>query len=317
LQTDAGITGTFLAGPREAPLKEVALDGNKLSFRVDLEREGNTFTLSFTGTVAGDTITGKITVPGRGERDWKATRVRRKVLYVTQTQGFRHGCLELSHEIMRQIAEKTGLIEATVTEDAAKDLTAENLRNYDAVMFYTTGSLPLSAEQKQALLDFVQGGKAFVGVHSATDTFYDWPEYGEMIGAYFDGHPWTQEIGVIVEDATHAAAKHLGAEFRIQDEIYQYRAWSRDKVHVLLRMDNSTVEVNKEGVKREDKDFALAWCHRYGEGRVFFTGLGHFNEVWQDERFQTHLLNGILWATGDLYGEATMGTRGPQKEAAQ
>jgi type 1 glutamine amidotransferase len=218
----------------------------------------------------------------------------KKVLYVTCSKGFKHDCLEFSHEVMKKLGEESGLFEATCTWEVDL-INAKDLQNFDAVVFCTTGELPISAEDKLALLGFVLGGKGFVGIHNATDTFYQWPEYGYMIGGYFNGHPWNQEVGVIVEDKEHPATKHLGDYFKITDEIYEHRDWSRKYTHVLLRIDNSTVDVNKPDVKRPDKDFAMAWCHEFGRGRVFYTGHGHSKEVWGDERFQKHLLGGILW----------------------
>jgi type 1 glutamine amidotransferase len=183
----------------------------------------------------------------------------------------------------------------TVTDDVSQ-INAENLKKYDAVMFYTTGELPMSDEQKKAFLDFIRRGKGFIGVHSATDTFYKWPEYGELIGGYFDQHPWNREVRIKVEDRDHPATRHLGENFTIADEIYQFKDWSRDKVHVLLSLDASSVDLTAKNVHRTDKDFAVAWTDTFGKGRMFYTSLGHRPEVWQDKRFQDHLVGGILWA---------------------
>jgi type 1 glutamine amidotransferase len=166
------------------------------------------------------------------------------------------------------------------------------------VVFYTTGELPMSDEQKAALMDFVRGGKGFAGIHSATDTFYKWADYGSMIGGYFNDHPWHQEVTVRVEDRAHPATKHLPASFTLNDEIYQFRNWSRDDVHVLLSVDPASVDLTKPNVKRTDKDFALAWTKTVGKGRAFYTALGHEPAVWRDERFQQHLVGGISWAIG-------------------
>lgn len=219
---------------------------------------------------------------------------KKKVLYLTQTLGFHHQITEESETILKQLGEKVGF-ELTATKDSAQ-INAANLENFDAVVFYTTGELPFSDEQKTALLNFVKSGKGFVGIHNATDTCYKWTEYGDLIGAYFDGHPWTQEVTIKVEDTQHPSTRHLGQSFQIWDEIYQYKDWSRDKVHVLLSLDNSSVDLKKPGVKRTDKDFAIAWTKDYGKGRVFFTGLGHDEHTWRDPRYQQHLANGILWS---------------------
>ena len=222
---------------------------------------------------------------------------KRRVLYLTHSAGFKHDVLPLSEQILKEIGERSGAFEVTATKDCSL-LTRDNLKQYDAVVFYTTGELPISEEQKAAFIEFIKSGKGFVGIHSATDTFYKWPEYGELIGGYFDQHPWHQEVAVKVEDQRHAATRHLGKSFKMADEIYQFKNYSRSRVHVLLSLDVNSVDLTKPNVHRTDKDFALAWWRNYGKGRVFYTALGHRPEVWQDERFQQHLLGGLRWAMG-------------------
>jgi type 1 glutamine amidotransferase len=222
----------------------------------------------------------------------------KRLLYLTHTAGFRHDVLPLSHTVVRDLADSSGgVFEVTVTEDCSA-ISETGLRRYDAVFFYTTGELPLDDAQQRALLDFVRAGKGFAGAHSATDTFYKWPEYGEMIGGYFDGHPWHQEVTVRVEGPRHPSTAHLPPTFTITDEIYQFRNWSRDRVQVLLSLDPASVNLKERGVNRTDRDFALAWTRSYGAGRVFYTALGHRAEVWNDERFQRHLLGGLQWVMG-------------------
>lgn len=226
----------------------------------------------------------------------------KRVLYVTHSAGFRHDSIPLSRQVLQQLAPEA--LEVTATEDLSL-LSAENLRGYDAVFFFTSGELPLSEQQKIDLLAFVREGKGFGGVHSATDTLYNWPEYGELIGGYFDGHPWAQEVGIDIEDPDHPAMRHLAPRFRIADEIYQFRNFSRDRVRVLMTLDTRTVDPGAPGVNRTDGDFALAWCRNYGQGRVFYTALGHGEETWRDPRFQTMLRNGLLWLTGDIEADAS------------
>jgi hypothetical protein len=220
------------------------------------------------------------------------------ILFMTRSAGFKHPVVPFAAETMKKLAEQEKDFDVTVTDDPSV-LTKDGLRGYDALLFYTTGKSPeefgINEEQKSALMDFVKSGKGFAGVHSATDTFYTWPEYGEMIGAYFDGHPWHQEVNINVEDTKHPATRHLGASFKINDEIYQFKDFSRNRVHVLLSLDTSSVDLTKKGVKRTDGDFATAWVRDWGKGRVFYTALGHEEAVWSDPRFQTHLLNGIRW----------------------
>ena len=224
---------------------------------------------------------------------------QRKVLYLTHSAGFQHGVLPLSENVLREIGTASHAFELAVARDSSA-ISRENLRDFDAIVFYTSGELPLSDLQKEALLDFIRSGKGFAGIHSATDTLYNWPEYGELIGGYFDGHPWHQEVAIETEDPVHPATRDLAPTFRITDEIYQFRSFIREQVHGLLRLDNNSVNLNVPGVNRSDGDFALAWTRPFGSGRVFYTALGHRDEVWQDRRFQQHLLNGIRWTMRDV-----------------
>lgn len=218
-----------------------------------------------------------------------------RVLYFTLSAGFKHEVIPESERILQQLGERSGQFEVTVSQDPAL-LDARTLAGYDVLMFYTTGELPISRQQKADLLAFVEGGKGFVGVHSASDTFYDWPAYGRMLGGYFDKHPWHEDITVRVEDPTHPATRHLPARFDIHDEIYQFKDWARDDVHMLLSLDTASVDLAARDVHRSDGDFALGWTRQHGEGRVFYTALGHRPEVWNDPRFQQMLVHALLWS---------------------
>ena len=220
----------------------------------------------------------------------------KRILYLMHSAGYRHDVLPLSRTILSEIAVQSGMFEITATEDVA-EFTIENLRRYAAVVFFTTGELPMSDAQKAALLDFVRSGHGFLGLHSATDTFYAWPDYLKLIGGYFDGHPWHQDVTVKVEDNHHPATRHLERSFKIKDEIYQMKNFSRGRVNVLLSLDATSVDLTLPTVHRTDKDFALAWYRDYGKGRAFYTALGHRPEVWQDERFQKHLIGALRWVT--------------------
>lgn len=224
-----------------------------------------------------------------------------KVLVYTVSAGFEHAVVkrpsqDAHSQVERSLVDwgrKSGAFEALVSRDSTA-FEAENLAKFRAVLFYTTGELPLSEAQRAALFAFVRGGGGFVGIHSATDTLYAVPEYGEMIGAYFDGHPWHENVRVIVEDRARAATAHLGDAFEIVDEIYQFKApFARPGVHVLLSLDTRVVDTKREGVNRSDNDFALAWTKPFGTGRVFYTGLGHREEVWRDPRFEAHVVGGL------------------------
>ncbi len=220
-----------------------------------------------------------------------------KLLYLTLSAGFHHEVVPFSREIVKQIGDKSGAFETTVTEDVTP-FTAEGLKQYDAVMFYTTGELPMSDEQKKAFMDFIRSGHGFIGVHSATDTFYKWPEYGEMIGGYFDDHPWHQQVTIDVVDPKSKLVSFLGKSFQMNDEIYQIRDFKADTSHVLLKIDPNSVDLTKKNVHQREYGWPVAWTRMDGKGRVFYLSLGHEHDVWNDPRYQQLLLNGINWAMG-------------------
>ena len=229
----------------------------------------------------------------------------RRILYVTATYGFRHSdSIKTSIAVFQQLAQESGAFEIDHTEDVSL-LTAANLRNYDAVYFFTSGELPLSDQQRADLLDFVYQGKGFGGSHSATDCNYTWSDYGELIGGYFDGHPWVQEASVDVEDPQSPLVAHAAPSFRFTEEFYQFRAFSRDRVRVLLTLDTHMVDLSAPGVDRTDGDFALAWIRNYGKGRVFYSAFGHFPESFSQEPIRTLLSQGLLWLTGQIDVDAT------------
>jgi len=184
-----------------------------------------------------------------------------------------------------------------VIDRSAERFTPEGLAEFDAVFFYTTGELAIPETGRQALMDWIRAGGGFTGAHCATDTFYEWPEFGAMLGGYFDGHPWHEEVGITVEDPYHVSTRHLGDTWTITDEIYQFREpYSRDRQSVLLSLDTLSVPMDKPGIKRQDLDFAVAWTRLEGQGRVFYSSLGHRPEVWRDPVFRKHLVEGVLWA---------------------
>ncbi|WP_225117966.1 ThuA domain-containing protein [Bradyrhizobium sp. BRP22] len=227
----------------------------------------------------------------------RAERQPARILYFTLSAGYRHEVIPLSKSILTQLGASSGAFEVTASEDPSA-FSIENLRRYAAVMFYTTGELPMSDAEKTALLGFVRSGGGFLGVHSATDTFYTWPDYLDLIGGYFDGHRWHQAVTIQVVDPRNALVTDLGDTLQIEDEIYQIRDFDDRNSHVLLRLDPNSVELGKAGVHQRSYGWPLAWTRSYGEGRVFYTALGHEASVWRDARFQRLLVNAILWSIG-------------------
>ena len=218
-----------------------------------------------------------------------------RILYFTYSAGYRHDVLPLSKAILTQLGKNSGAFEVTATEDPS-EFSPENLERYAAVMFYTSGELPMSGAQKAALLQFVRSGRGFLGVHSAMDTFYAWPDYLELVGGYFNGHPWHQTVTIEVVDPGNPLVTFLGNSLQIEDEIYQISDFDYRGSHVLLRLDPSSVDISKTGVHQRFFGWPLAWTRSYGQGRVFCTALGHGASVWQDPRYQRILTNAILWS---------------------
>jgi len=232
------------------------------------------------------------------------------VLMVTQSQGFVHNPvkrptdkLATSEIAVTQLGQKVGWFDVHCTQDVAADFTKENLQNYQLVLFYTTGNLPIA----KADLDYFfeewlqQPGHGFVGVHSAADTFKDYKPYWDMVGGTFNGHPWNagEMVTIAVHDSEHPAVRHLAPEFEIKDEIYQYKNWQPEKVRVLMSLDMAKTKLKKPYL------VPVAWVKPYGKGRMFFTNLGHNDGTWADPRFVDHLENGMKWAAGLIEGDAT------------
>src|SRR5262245_56198147 len=181
-----------------------------------------------------------------------------------------------------------------------------SLSNVDAIFFLGHREVELSAQQKADLLSFVRDeGKGFVAAHTAVTAFESWPEFGELLGARYDGHPWNTAYGsVINEDPVFPATKHLPQVFSFTDEFYQAQAYSRDKIRVLLRLDVSKMPPNPE-LHRTDGDFPLAWARMYGKGRVFYSSLGHASATWDDPSVYRMYFEAIKWSLGITDGDAT------------
>jgi uncharacterized protein len=242
---------------------------------------------------------------------------KKKVLAIGAVAGFQHDSVSNGLATIYELGKESGLWDTYIRTDVQlltkKKIPAGNAKNldyFDAVYFYTTGELAMTDDQKADLLSFVHDdGKGFIGGHSAIDTFYKWPEYGEMVGAYFDNHPWGQFLApIVVEDRDHPITRHFPAKFQIKDEIYQpSKEFSRDKLRVLMRLDPApgAVDWTHAGVKRTDHDVAVAWVKEYGKGRVFYTTFGHREEVYERPDIRKMYLEAVKWALGITKGDAT------------
>lgn len=228
----------------------------------------------------------------------------RKILVFSQTLGFRHASIPHGHAALRMLGEKTGAFNSDHTEDITQ-LEPKNIQPYDAIVFLnTTGELVTTASMQKGLLKFISEGKGFVGIHAATDCCYEWHEYGEMLGGYFNGHPWNADRKVVLklDDPDHPINKPFGGKpFEVTDEIYQFKEpYSRNRVRVLTSLDTEKTDMDVPGKTRADNDYGVSWVRSFGKGRVFNCSLGHNEHIYWDSVVLGHYLAGIQFALGDL-----------------
>ena len=203
---------------------------------------------------------------------------------------------------MIELGQKTGLFTVDCTQDVAADFTKANLQNYDIVMFYTTGSLPIAEEDREYFFKewLTAKGHGFIGFHSAADTYGDYQPYWDMVGGTFNGHPWNagDTVTITVHEPEHPTMKPFGKEFTIKDEIYQYKNWQPEKVRVLMSLDMSRCKPSAP------YHVPVAWVKSYGEGRVYFNNLGHNESTWADSRYLESITAGVKWIRCDLEAES-------------
>lgn len=235
----------------------------------------------------------------------------RRILVFWRCEGFFHGeGIAGANHALKEMGRKTGAYTADFSDDYGV-FTPANLAKYDAVVFNNTTQLKLPDSAREALLKFVREGKGVIGIHAATDSFYDWPEGAALLGGLFDGHPWGAGgtwAFKLDEPAHRLNRAWQGKGFKLQDEIYQFKApYTRADRRVLVSLDLSDPATGgvKQGVKRTDRDFAVAWIKNEGKGRVFYCSLGHAANVFQRADVLQFYLDGIQFALGDLAADAT------------
>jgi type 1 glutamine amidotransferase len=222
-----------------------------------------------------------------------ATQVRDplSVLVFTRTTGYRHTSIDDGVAAIRQLGAANGFaVEAT--EDPRR-IEEAALERFQVVVFLSSTGDPLDRTQQGALRRWVEGGGGWVGVHAAADALYDWPWYGELVGAWFRRHPSIQRATVRVTDRDHPSTRSLPAAWTRTDEWYDFRANPRGRVQVLAEVDEATYQGGGMGA-----DHPVIWCHQQGRGRSWYTALGHTERSWSEARFLAHLLGGIRWAAG-------------------
>ena len=218
-----------------------------------------------------------------------------RVLVVTHTTGFRHPSIAIAETTIEALGRTSGLFTVAFSRndaDVRRDLSPAALASIDAVVFAnTTGNLGIP--DLGAFLDWIAAGHGFAGMHSASDTYHDEPRYLAMLGNEFLTHGDQSTVDAIVENSDHPAAAPLGSRFRVFDEIYKFTRANRSEVTMLLSLDRHPADGLPEAGRAAD--LPLAWAKAHGQGRVFYTALGHREDVWENRLYQQHVLGGIRW----------------------
>jgi type 1 glutamine amidotransferase len=260
----------------------------------------------------------------------------RKLLVFSRTNGFRHASIATGKVALTEMGRKTGAFETVISEEL--DVFEQDvLKTFDAVCFLSPTMNVLGPRKdelkmmtdaqkaeaaaretriKENLMKFIKSGHGYIGIHAATDCCYEWPEYGEMVNGYFDGHPWTADTMVSVkvepgEEKHPLVAMFEGRNVEFKEEIYQLKdPYDSKSVHMLLRLDTEKTDMTRGGIKRTDKDFGIAWARHWSQGRVFYCSLGHNHEIYWHPKVVRHYLAGIQWALGD-YKVDVRGAKAP------
>jgi cytochrome c len=222
----------------------------------------------------------------------QATQPRFRVLAFTKTAAFRHDSIPAAVRALQELGTANGFA-VDATEDASAFADAR-LARYDAVIFLLTTGDVLDDAQQNAFERYVRGGGGYAGVHSAADTEYDWPWYGELVGTYFRNHPAVQRAAIDVL-AREASTARLPRRWVRTDEWYSFKSSPSTRVRVLARLDESSYD---PGASAMGADHPIAWAHEVGKGRSWYTGGGHTSEAYAEPLFRAHLLGGILYAAG-------------------
>lgn len=214
-----------------------------------------------------------------------------RVLVFSKTKGFRHESIEIGKIALIQLGRQNGF-EADTTENQ-DFFTDHSLEKYKAIIFFNTTGDVLNNDQQSALEGFIKKGGGFVGIHAAADTEYDWPWYGQLVGAYFKSHPEIQPA-ILRKFKEAKLTKDLPKDWKRTDEWYNFKQISPD-INVLYTLDESTYTGGENGFNHP-----ISWNHEVGKGRSFYTALGHTKESYSDPLFLNHVLSGIRYAVKDI-----------------
>jgi uncharacterized protein len=216
---------------------------------------------------------------------------QKKILVFSKTAGYRHAVsIQYGKKEIIELGKKNKF--SVDTSESADVFTADNLKQYSAVVFLCTTGNVLNEEQQKAFEQFIRKGGGYMGIHSAADTEYDWEWFGGLNGAYFKNHPRPQEAIFNVVDQNNIATAHLPKVWKRTDELYNFK-WIGTDIKVLITIDENSYTGGGNG-----EDHPMAWYHEYDGGRGFYTALGHDNKSWEDPLFVQHVFGGIQYAMG-------------------
>lgn len=214
-----------------------------------------------------------------------------KILVFSKTEGYRHKSIEAGILAIQKLGQENGF-EVQATEDAMI-FTNDSLTKFRAIIFLSTSGDVLNTDQEKALQTFIRAGKGFAGIHGASTTEYDWPWYGQLVGAYFNKHPAVQPATLNVVEKNHPATQHLPEIWQRTDEWYNFKD-IQSNIQVLITVDETSYTGGTNG-----KNHPFAWYQEFDGGRSFYTAGGHADKHYQEPAFLQHILGGILWAMGE------------------
>lgn len=220
----------------------------------------------------------------------EASKAPVHILIYSKTKAFRHECIEPGGTALQTYFQSKGVL-TTMTEDSTV-FHPDRLKAFDAVMFFQTTGNVLDSIQQVYFQQYIRSGKGYAGIHAAADTEYDWPWYGQLVGAYYSGHPDIQQGTLVKRDTSHPACKHLPDRWTRTDEWYNFKT-APANVNVLLSIDETTFQGGTM-----NNEHPMSWYHTYDGGRSFYTALGHTVESYRDTMFLEHILQGVKWAAG-------------------
>lgn len=258
------------------------------------------------------------TVVPSARRQTSATRTFSKhvLAWADVRSGYQHDSITHALSVIERLGWESGAYDTIIRTDSqsitkkeilfktgtgiatGEQFLARNLNYFDAIFFFGVREIDLTKEQREDLLSFVRDdGKGFVATHAGSTAFFSWPEFGDLLGARFDEHPWgISDATVVVEDRRSPIVAHLPASQVVNDEHYQLKEFSRDRLHVLARLDAAMLDLKAPLVHRKDADFPAAYTKTYGKGRVFYSTLGHSRELWDTAWLQQMYFNALKWA---------------------